>query len=160
MRPLADALAAWTESERTTRTQLVAYLAASLFSLGVAGVWVARTVRPITSEKAPPALVDREPNGVRFGLSEESRRAIFKEIAAAEPSARSNGVAGFPGQPWSQEDHRCAFERDTIRAIAARSGIDIAQVYLVLDEGIRDRWPGPDGKPLTPHTTPLQPRRK
>lgn len=160
MRPLADALAAWTESERTTRTQLVASAAASFVALCVAGVWVVRTARPITSEKAPPALIDREPNGNRFGLDENTRRDIFKEIAQAEPGARQAGVSGFPGQPWSQEDHRCAFERDHLRGIAARRGLSITQVYLVLDEGLREHWPGPDGKPLTPRTTPLMPRRK
>ena len=160
MRPLADALAAWTESERTTRTQLVAWAAASALSLVFAAVWVVRTARPITSEKPPPALIDREPNGNRFGLDEKTRKDIFKEIAIAEPGARQNGIAGFPGQPWSQEDHRCAFERDHIRSIATRRNLDITTVYLVLDEGLREHWPGPDGKPLTPRTTPLMPRRK
>lgn len=148
------------DSERTTRTFFLARVAAAFFALLVAGVWVVRTASPITGEKAPAPLLDREANGVRFGVPEETRRAIFKEIAAAEPAARANGIAGFPGQPWSQEDHRCAFERDTIRGIAARGGLDITQVYLILDEGLRAHWPGPDSKPLTPRTTPLMPRRK
>lgn len=159
-RALAGVLGVWTDDERTTRTLFMARATAALFALAVAGVWVVRTARPITGEKAPAPLLDREPNGVRFGLPEEARRAIFKEIAAAEPAARTNGVAGFPGQPWSQEDHRCAFERDTIRGVAARGGLDITQVYLILDEGLREHWAGPDGKPLTPRTTPLMPRRK
>ena len=41
-----------------------------------------------------------------------------------------------------------------------RYGLTMSQVYLILDEGIRGRWPGPDGQPLDPHTVPLNPRRK
>jgi hypothetical protein len=160
MRPLADALAAWTESERTTRTQFVAWSTASVLALLVALFWVVRTAKPITSEPRPPAIVDRDGNGVRFGMPEWRRREIFKEMAAAEPASRANGIAGFPNQPWSQEDHRCAFERDTVRALAGRYGITLTEAYLVLDEGIREHWLGPDGKPLTPKTVPLMPRRK
>lgn len=160
MRALRDAIAAWTEAERATRTHLVAWAAAWLVATVYAGVWVVRTARPITSEPAPAAVLDHEPNGVRFGLPEATRKEIFAELAAAEPAARAGGIAGFPGQPWSQEDHRCAFERETARAMATRRGLSLTQIYLVLDEGIREKWPDAEGKPLHPKTVPLLPRRK
>lgn len=159
---LRDVLALWADrrTDRVTRLHVVAYAAAWLVAAVVACVWWSRTVRPILSAKKPPVLLDREPGGVRFGLAEPLRREIFNEIAATEASDRANGVAGFPGQPWSQEDHRAAYERNKMRAIATRRNLHLAQVYLVLDEGIRERWPGADGKPLTPTTVPLDPRRR
>lgn len=160
MRPLTDAIAAWTEAERPNRTLIVAVAAASAVALIYASVWVRRTVAPLTTAVPPAELVDQGPDGERFGLPLAKRREIFTEFATAEPNSRSQGVAGFPGQPWSQEDHRCAFERETARTMAVRHGISLTQVYLVLDEGIREKWLGPDGKPLPPKTVPLLPRRK
>jgi hypothetical protein len=160
MRALRDAIAAWTDPERATRTHLVAWAVASLIATLYGAVWVVRTARPITSEPPPAAVLDYEPNGVRFGLDAAARKEIFAELAAAEPAARAGGIAGFPGLPWSQEDHRCAFERETARNLAVKRGVPLTVIYLVLDEGIREKWPGADGKPLTPKTVPLLPRRK
>ena len=121
--------------------------------------YVLKTLSPITRDPRPAALADG-PGDIRYGLSEATRREIFKEIAAAEPNARQQGAAGFPGQPWSQEDHRAAFERETIRSLAASKHLNLTQIYLVMDEGVRARWPGSDGKPLVATTIPLEPRRK
>ncbi|HQY61169.1 MAG: hypothetical protein IPF92_14640 [Myxococcales bacterium] len=125
------------------------------FGIGVAG----RCLRPLAFAKRPVPIPGDTADGHRFGLSLADRKAIFAEIAAAEPEQRSQAKAAFPGQEWSQEDHRCAFERDSVRSIAARRSLSLTQVYLVLDEGIRDHWPDPQGKPLTPTTVPVVPRR-
>lgn len=150
----------WMEGERVTRTQLLLPVVAATLAMVYAGVWIVRTARPITSAAPPGAVLDREGTDVRFGLPEAVRREIFNELATAEPNARASGIAGFPGLPWSQEDHRCAFERDTARSIAARRQISLSQVYLILDEGIRNKWLGPDKQALNPKTVPLLPRRK
>lgn len=160
--PFRALLAAWTEPRALppSRARLALVGGAWLVAVSVGFVALVKTVRPIVSVRKPPGVADQGPPGVRFGMPENVRKDIFREIATAEPNARAQGIAGFPDQPWSQEDHRAAFERDTLRSIAARRGLALTQVYLVLDEGIREGWPGPDGKPLTPMTIPLVPRRK
>lgn len=135
------------------------WLALQVLSLAVVVPVVAKTLAPTIKHPRPAPLVDG-PGDVRFGLPEETRRDIFRELAAAEPHAREQGASGFPGQPWSQDDHRAAFERNTARDLAARRNINLQLVYLVLDEGIRNKWPGPDGKPLVATTIPLDPRRR
>lgn len=135
------------------------WLLVQLASLVAVTPWALRTISPITRAPKPAALVDG-PGDVRYGMPLALRQEVFKELAAAEPHNRQSGAAGFPGQPWSQEDHRAAFERDVMRDVAARRKLNLTQVYLVLDEGIREKWPGPDGKPLMATTIPLDPRRK
>lgn len=132
---------------------------AQLLSVVVFAPFIVKMLAPITSAPHPARLQDG-PGDVRYGLDLAARKAIFAEVAATEPHSREQGVAGFPGQPWSQEDHRAAFERDAVRSIAARRGLNLTQIYLVLDEGIRSQWPGPDGKPLRATSVPLDPRRK
>jgi hypothetical protein len=159
-RVVRDLFGGWAEpAPRLSRLRVATRAAACVLALIVAAVATVRTVRPIVTGPRPVALVDG-PGDVKFGLPEPERRELFKEIAAAEPHGRAQGVAGFPDQPWSQEDHRCAFERETTRGLATRKGLALTQVYLVLDEGIRAQWPGADGKPLRATTVPLAPRRR
>ncbi|MBL8716541.1 MAG: hypothetical protein JNL79_11130 [Myxococcales bacterium] len=137
-----------------------------LAELGVQAVLIVAaliTLGNVTKElrhAGPPPSLPPDQGSVRFGLREEDRRAIFVDIASHEPSNIAIGVSGFPGQPWSQEDHRCAMERGTQADLARRHRISLTQAYLILDEGIRQHWPGPDGKPLNPKSVPLQPRKK
>ncbi len=159
-RVVRDLLGGWTEpAPPPSRARFAAHTAAAALALIAGAIATVRTARPILDAPKPPVLADGAA-GVKFGLAEADRRAIFKEIAAAEPYGRAQGLAGFPEQPWSQEDHRCAFERDTTRSLAARKGVSLTQIYLVLDEGIRAQWPGADGKPLRATTVPLAPRRR
>ena len=51
-----------------------------------------------------------------------------------------------------------AQERALAQSLATRHGLSLSQVYLILDEGIRDKWPGPDGEPLIATTPPQDPR--
>jgi hypothetical protein len=39
--------------------------------------------------------------------------------------------------------------------MAGKYRISLTQAYLILDEGIRNKWPGPDGTPLPATTPPL-----
>jgi hypothetical protein len=152
-------IAQWMEgSPFRDRRVVAAWLAVQVLSLIVIVPIVSKTLAPTLRDPKPPKLVDG-PGDMRFGLPEDTRREIFKEIAAAEPRAREQGVAGFPSQLWSQEDHRCAFERITMREISDRRKLNLQIVYLVMDEGVRNKWPGPDGKPLIATTIPLDPRR-
>lgn len=103
-----------------------------------------------------PASLPPDSATTRFGVEEEIRHQVFSEIAAEEPGARDHARERFPAdQTWRREDDRSASERDTVRTLASSHHLNITQVYLILDEGIREAWPGSDGKPLSPKTVPL-----
>ncbi len=112
---------------------------------------------PLLSAKPPPAIPTEEIEDYRFRLPERIRRQIFAELAAAELAERARAVQAntWKGHLWSREDDRGHYERVAVRAAAAKHKVSLSQVYLVLDEGIRERWPGPDGKPLPALTPPL-----
>jgi hypothetical protein len=107
---------------------------------------------------AAKAVVPPDGDGTRFGVSLAERHAIFSEIAAAEQSWRARPPR-FPGQPWSTEDDVMAVVRDTARASAVRHQLNLTQVYLIFDEGLRDHWPGPQG-PLPTTIVSLHPRQR
>lgn len=116
--------------------------------------------RPLLSAKPPPSIPVTEIDDYRFRLPEHTRRAIFSELAAAEIAERARAISQntWKGHVWSREDDRGYQERVAARAAAAKYRISLSQVYLVLDEGIRERWPGPDGNPLAATTPPLETR--
>lgn len=127
-------------------------------------MWALVTVRDATRTLRtgrPPAPLPADQGDVAYGVPLETRKQIFAELAAAEPAARAEGKKSFngPGLEWSADDHRGAFERKLVASLTGKYRLSTTQVYLVLDEGIRSHWPGPDGKPLEATTTPLHPRR-
>jgi hypothetical protein len=127
--------------------------------VAVVALWqrVGVATRPLLSAKPPPAIPTEEVEGYKFRLPEHTRRAIFAELAAAELAERARAIKAnsWNGHVWSREDDRGHYERVAVRAVAAKHKISLSQTYLVLDEGIRERWPGPDGKPLPATTPPL-----
>jgi len=156
-------VARWLAGERVhipSRAAALVLLTLSVGSLFYAATYARRAVAAIVG-KAPPSLPPDQ-GDVRFGVPLRVRKEIFATLAAAEPQSRVKGVQSFngPGLEWSAEDHRGAFERQDVAAAAQRHGLTLTQVYLILDEGIRERWPGPDGAPLNSKTVPLNPRRK
>ena len=118
---------------------------------------IVHVTAPLLRAKPPAAIPVDDAPGERFRLPEPVRREIFMELATAEVSERARAVAAntWNGHVWSREDDRGHYERVAARASAAKHRVALAQVYLVLDEGIRERWPGPDGKPLSAVTPPL-----
>lgn len=156
--------AKWLAGERVSirsRSMLIALFALSIVSLAYAWREWRDATRPLVTAKPPPPLPP-DSGDTRFGVPLATRKKVFEELAAAEPNGRAEGKKGFPGYElaWSAEDHRGAFERQKAAELASRYHLSLTQVYLILDEGIRERWPGPDGEPLTPYTVPLHPRRK
>jgi len=105
-----------------------------------------------------PVPPDDPATSARFGLTASDRREIFRELAAAEPGERASAERRFAGQAWSIDDDRASGEREAVLGVAARRKLNVTVVYLVLDEGIRNKWPGPDGKPLAAAVAPLNPR--
>ncbi|HVH47784.1 MAG TPA: hypothetical protein VM925_35855 [Labilithrix sp.] len=113
--------------------------------------------KPLLSAKPPAVIPTQEIDDYRFRLPERTRREIFRELATAELAERARAIAAnsWNGHIWSREDDRGYQERVAARAAAAKHKVSLSQIYLVLDEGIRERWPGPDGKPLPATTPPL-----
>lgn len=161
--PASAAARFWLDAKAPARSRavLVVHAVLAVGTLLWAGVRAREALRPLLEGREPPPIA-RDDANTRFGLPLDKRKAIFGELAAAEPQSILNGKTSFPGKEleWSAEDHRGAFERQTVAAMVVKYGVTTTQVYLCLDEGIRERWPGPDGQPLNPHTVPLHPRRK
>lgn len=132
----------------------LAAIGVALFALGRRVVTV---TTPLLAAKPPPAIPTEEIDDYKFRLPERIRREIFSELAAAELAERARAIREntWKGHVWSREDDRGHYERLAARRAAARHKVSLSQVYLVLDEGLREGWPGPDGKPLPATTPPL-----
>lgn len=132
-------------------------IGATVLALSLLGRRVHAAVAPMIAAAPPTPIPAVEIDDYRFRLPERIRRQIFDEIAAAELAERKRAIAAntWNGHAWSREDDRGHHERVALRAIAARHRISLTQAYLVLDEGIRSRWPAPNGQPLPATTPPL-----
>jgi hypothetical protein len=119
-----------------------------------------KTTSPLLNAKPLIAIPTEEIEDYRFRLPERTRREIFAEAAAAEAVERKRAIDQntWKGHLWSREDDRGHQERMEMRRIAKEYSISLTQAYLVLDEGIRAHWPGPDGKPLAGDTPKLDQR--
>lgn len=133
------------------RVSVVAFASVVLYRRVVA------TTTPLLDAKPPTPIPTEEIEDWRFRMPERVRREIFAEIAEAEQAERERAVAQntWQGHLWSREDDRGHVERQHLRGVAAKYKISLTQAYLVLDEGIRAKWPGPDGNPLPATTPPL-----
>jgi|GEM_PF-1275797 len=131
-------------------------------AVAVVALWrrVDVATAPLLSAKPPAAVPTEEIEDYKFRLPERTRREIFAQLAAAELAERARAIKAntWKGHLWSREDDRGHHERLAARAAAAKHKVSLTQVYLVLDEGIRERWPGPDGNPLPATTPPFNPR--
>lgn len=116
---------------------------------------------PLLRAKPPIPIPSEEIEDYRFRLPERTRREIFEQIAESEQSLREQALQtnSWKGHLWSREDDRGHFERLHFRKLAKDHKVSLSQIYLILDEGIRARWPGPDGQPLPATTPPLNPRQ-
>jgi hypothetical protein len=125
----------------------------------IAGYFLLKGIKtathPLLGGAPPKEIPSEEIEDYRFQLPERTRHEIFTDLATAELSERARAIAQntWPGSAWSREDDRGHYERVAVRAAAGKFGISISQVYLVLDEGIRNHWLAPNGEPL-PATTP------
>lgn len=134
-----------------------------VFSFAAVVLWqrTGNTVAPLLRAKPPNPIPSEEIEDYRFRLPERIRKEIFADIAANEQSMRTQALQtnSWNGHLWSREDDRGHFERVFFRTLAKRYNISLSQVYFIMDEGIRFKWPGPDGQPLPATTPPLNPRQ-
>lgn len=140
-----------------SRVAILSVIAVHVVALGVLVGVTRKAVQPILSEPGPARIRAEGPGDQRFELDEKTRKAIFAELAAAELAERKRHVDGntWQGHLWSREDDRGWQEHTLVRTLASRHGVSMSIIYLVLDEGIHARWPGPDGKPLPANAEPL-----
>ena len=143
-----------------SRRQLAVALTWRFLTLLATAVLAAHLTSPVRSVPSPRKIPAGGAAGSRFGLSESQRRSIFAQLATKEPTALRIARARFRGQPWSIEDDRARVEKDTVRSVSRQHGLNLSQVYLVLDEGIRSGWPAPSGDRLPATTPPLDRRRQ
>ena len=127
------------------------------FSIVVLYKRVSATASPLLDAKPAPFIPSEEVDDYRFRLPERTRREIFLEIAGAEVAERKRAAENdkWHGHLWSREDDRGHYERVEMRLLAVKFHISLTQMYLILDEGIRNHWPGPDGAPLPAVSPPL-----
>ena len=146
--PARSRLGAW--------LRVVAWVGSAIALISV----VRTTTHPLTNIPKRSALNGDSYDGMRYGITLEKRKAMFAELAKVETAERARAIAQntWNGHAWSREDDRGHYEMTTARSLAAQYGVTLTQVYMVLDEGIREKWPGPDGKPLLPSTPPQDPR--
>ena len=107
----------------------------------------------------PPKPIPPPTEDSRFGVSDEKRRKVFDTIAEESRQWREESNNRFPNDPWTAEDDfrnkvRLNFERYT-----DRFDLDRTTLHLIYDEGIRQRWKGPNGEPLEATTVPLHKRK-
>ncbi|CAN5915221.1 hypothetical protein BH11MYX4_BH11MYX4_18880 [soil metagenome] len=135
----------------------------SVMTFGAVILWqrVHTVTGPLLRAKPPIPIPSEEIEDYRFRLPERTRREIFEEIAENEQAQREHAIKtnSWNGHLWSREDDRGHFERLFFRKLAKQHNISLSQVYLIHDEGIRAKWPGPDGTPLPATTPPLNPRQ-
>lgn len=86
------------------------------------------------------------------------RRALFDEVVREEPTARERARDDWAHHRWSQQDAFGAFEHERIIRLAGEKGLFAQDLFLLVDEGLRAGWPGPEGKALDVATVPLRPR--
>ncbi len=111
----------------------------------------------ITALVVATALFMRAP--VRPAEPPESmRRTLFDEIVREEPAARERARDDWAHHRWSQLDAFGAFEHERVTRLAGEKGLTSQDLLLIVDDGLRSGWPGPDGKPLDVTTVPLKPR--
>jgi hypothetical protein len=130
------------------------------FCLLAAGLYLLLVIWPIITAPPPDPLPADQPGDVVVGLKLAQRSLIFKRLAAHREHDSRRAQRAFAGKPWSIEDMRSENERRHAHDLARRYRVPIQTIYLILDEGIRRGWPGPQGQPLSARTPPLKPRRR
>ena len=113
---------------------------------------------PLLAAKPPPAIPTEEIEDYKFRLPERTRREVFAELATAELAERARAIQaehvegpplvarGRPRALRAGRGPRCSGEAQESRCLRSTS---------CWTRGCRERWPGPDGKPLPATTPPL-----
>lgn len=103
----------------------------------------------LTAPASPPAKP----------LTDDVARAIYLELAQGEPALRVQSSEDFASDPWSRDDHFAVFEATRSGQQRDKHGVALQDVYRAFDDGLRQRWPLPEGtdRPRA-WVAPLRPR--
>lgn len=147
-------------SRPENRRQLVVALVVRVTLVALSIAVVVAVTHPVWSTAPVPPVPGDAAGDVRFGLPVAERRAIFTRVVRGEPGYRRLAESRFAPHAFSVNDDRAWGEMHDARALdRERDDLTLSQIYLILDEGIRRHWPGPDGQPLRATVPPLDPRR-
>ena len=85
-------------------------------------------------------------------------RALFDQLVLDEPKDRESALDDWAHHTWSQQDAFGALERERASKFAREHELTTQDALLLIDEGLRQGWPGPNGVTLDVTTVPLKPR--
>lgn len=120
-----------------------------LVARGFVGVVIALMVFFVVANPAPVRPIPP---------TSEEARALFDVLVREEPADRERAKDDWAHHRWSQQDAFGANELTRVNQVAGAQNRSRQDLFLVIDEGLRAKWPGPDGGLLEATIVPLKPR--
>lgn len=93
----------------------------------------------ITIKENQIQRIGRKPEE-KFGLSEEIREKIFKEIAVSEDEAMNEAIKAYPNDIQKQADLEDKLRQKYLEDLAKNYGIDKGQISKIAVEGLENQW--------------------
>ena len=118
-------------------------------SLISAALLIAALARALTTA-APPA---------KAPITPELAQRTWQRLSESEPAFRAKAAENFAADAWSQDDDFFASERGLAESWSQMHLIRRQDVFAVVDQGLRERWPLASGvpRPVT-RVAPCRPR--
>lgn len=115
------------------------------------GLWIGMLAKGFSDKAEPRVLVNEDRLAAlshapeeRFGLSEEKRKRVFREIAAAEDRAMREAMAQVPDSQIMKQIDLERELRDTYKAkVVQHHGLTNDQLLKITVEGVKKGWPAP-----------------
>lgn len=112
------------------------------------GLWIGMIAKGFT-EKEPSVVVNAgrlaalsQTPKKRFGLSEQKRKQVFREIAASEGRAMREARARVPDSQVMKQLHlEDRLNRKYKSKIARRHNLSSDQLFKIIVEGVKKGWP-------------------
>jgi len=84
---------------------------------------------------------EQQQEDIRFGLTEDQRQEIYKEIGAAERRASDEAFQQFPSDVMAQVDLEDELNEKYQDEIAEKHGISRESLWSIALEGVENNWP-------------------
>ena len=115
------------------------------------GLWIGMIAKGFSDKGEPRVLINEERLAalsqapeVRFGLSEQRRKQVFRETAAAEDRATRDARARVPdSQIMRQIDLDRELAEKYKAKVAQQYGLNNDQLLKITVEGVKKGWPAP-----------------
>ncbi len=115
------------------------------------GLWIGMIAKGFSDKEEPRVLINEERLAAlsqgpeeRFGLSEQRRKQVFREIAAAEDRATRDGRARVPdSQIMKQIDLERELGEKYKAKVAQQYGLTNDQLIKITVEAWKKGWPAP-----------------